>query len=125
MRELRRAVEERDFLALRIVPWLWQLPPTEPLHPPPCTACVGFGIPWTMEMIAVADKHADASIDTSACTARRMFNLWHRRAGSGGRPGRRTPPAGRPGAARSPPPARPPRAATIRQMPKQWGTLDP
>jgi hypothetical protein len=28
VRELRRAVDELGFVALRIVPWLWQLPPT-------------------------------------------------------------------------------------------------
>ncbi|MGJ5755885.1 amidohydrolase family protein [Streptomyces puniciscabiei] len=30
-----------------------------------------MGYPWTTEMIAVADKHANVDIDTSAYTARR------------------------------------------------------
>ncbi|MCX5008049.1 amidohydrolase family protein [Streptomyces sp. NBC_00638] len=114
VRELRRAVEELDFVALRIVPWLWQLPPTDRLYYPLYTACVELGIPfctqvghtgplrpsetgrpipyidqvaldfpeltivcghigypWTTEMIAVADKHENVYIDTSAYTVRR------------------------------------------------------
>jgi predicted TIM-barrel fold metal-dependent hydrolase len=102
------------FVALRIVPWLWQLPPTDRLYYPLYTACVELGVPfctqvghtgplrpsetgrpipyidqvaldfpeltivcghigypWTTEMIAVADKHANVYIDTSAYTARR------------------------------------------------------
>ncbi|MFE5139391.1 amidohydrolase family protein [Streptomyces fagopyri] len=114
VRELRRAVEELGFVALRIVPWLWQLPPTDRLYYPLYAACVELGVPfctqvghtgplrpsetgrpipyidqvaldfpeltvvcghigypWTTEMIAVADKHANVYIDTSAYTARR------------------------------------------------------
>lgn len=33
--------------------------------------CEHIGYPWTSEMIAVADKHANVYIDTSAYTARR------------------------------------------------------
>ncbi|MER7678480.1 amidohydrolase family protein [Streptomyces sp. NPDC096934] len=114
VRELRRAVEELGFVALRIVPWLWQLPPTDRLYYPLYAACVELcvpfctqvghtgplrpsetgrpipyidqvaldfpeltivcghiGYPWTTEMIAVADKHANVYIDTSAYTVRR------------------------------------------------------
>ncbi|MFJ6835972.1 amidohydrolase family protein [Streptomyces sp. NPDC091209] len=114
VRELRRAVEELGFVALRIIPWLWQLPPTDRLYYPLYTACAELGVPfctqvghtgplrpsetgrpipyidqvaldfpeltivcghigypWTTEMIAVADKHANVYIDTSAYTARR------------------------------------------------------
>lgn len=114
VRELRRAVEELGFVALRIVPWLWQLPPTDRLYYPLYAACVELGVPfctqvghtgplrpsetgrpipyidqvaldfpeltvvcghigypWTTEMIAVADKHANVYIDTSAYTAHR------------------------------------------------------
>jgi uncharacterized protein len=114
VRELRRAVRELGFVALRIVPWLWELPPTDRLYYPLYAACVDLGIPfctqvghtgplrpsetgrpipyvdqvaldfpeltivcghigypWTTEMIAVADKHANVYIDTSAYTARR------------------------------------------------------
>nr|WP_308376826.1 amidohydrolase family protein [Streptomyces sp. ISL-99] len=33
--------------------------------------CGHIGYPWTTEMIAVADRHANVYIDTSAYTARR------------------------------------------------------
>ncbi|WP_425826190.1 amidohydrolase family protein [Streptomyces fractus] len=114
VRELRRAVEELGFVGLRIVPWLWELPPTDRLYYPLYAACVELGVPfctqvghtgplrpsetgrpipyidqvaldfpeltivcghigypWTTEMIAVADKHENVHIDTSAYTARR------------------------------------------------------
>ena len=113
VRELRDRVAE-GFVALRIVPWLWELPPTDRLYYPLFTACVDLGIPfctqvghtgplrtsetgrpipyidqvaidfpelvivcgqigypWTTEMIAVADKHPNVYIDTSAYTAGR------------------------------------------------------
>ncbi|MEU1035083.1 amidohydrolase family protein [Streptomyces mirabilis] len=114
VRELRRAVEELGFVALRVVPWLWELPPTHRLYYPLYAACVALGVPfctqvghtgplkpsetgrpipyidqvaldfpeltiicghigypWTTAMIAVADKHENVYIDTSAYTARR------------------------------------------------------
>ncbi|MFF0739558.1 amidohydrolase family protein [Streptomyces sp. NPDC004111] len=114
VRELRRAVDDLGFVALRLVPWLWQLPPTDRLYYPLYAACVDLGIPfctqvghtgplrpsetgrpipyidqialdfpeltivcghigypWTTEMIAVADKHVNVYIDTSAYTVER------------------------------------------------------
>ena len=114
VRELRRRVTDDGFIALRVVPWLWELPPTDRRYYPLYTACVDLGIPfctqvghtgplrpsetgrpipyidqvaldfpelvivcghigypWTTEMIAVADKHANVYIDTSAYTVRR------------------------------------------------------
>ena len=114
VRDLRRRANEGGFLALRIVPWLWETPPTDRLYYPLYAACVDLGIPfctqvghtgplrpsetgrpipyidqvaldfpelaivcghigypWTTEMIAVADKHANVYIDTSAYTVRR------------------------------------------------------
>ncbi|MFW2381922.1 MAG: amidohydrolase family protein [Acidimicrobiales bacterium] len=113
VRDLRRRVSE-GFVALRIVPWLWELPPTDRLYYPLYAACVDLGIPfctqvghtgplrpsetgrpipyidqvaidfpeltivcghigypWTTEMIAVADKHRNVYIDTSAYSANR------------------------------------------------------
>ncbi|MBP1632692.1 MAG: amidohydrolase 2 [Acidobacteria bacterium] len=113
VRELRRRVSE-GFVALRIVPWLWELPPTDRRYYPLYAACVDLGIPfctqvghtgplrpsetgrpipyidqvaldfpelvivcghigypWTAEMIAVADKHPNVYIDTSAYAAHR------------------------------------------------------
>jgi predicted TIM-barrel fold metal-dependent hydrolase len=111
--ELRRRVAE-GFVALRVVPWLWELPPTDRRYYPLFAACVDLGIPfctqvghtgplrpsetgrpipyidqialdfpelmlvcghigypWTTEMIAVADKHPNVFIDTSAYAANR------------------------------------------------------
>lgn len=112
--ELRRSVLELGFVGLRMVPWLWELPPTHRLYYPLYAACVELGIPfctqvghtgplrpsetgrpipyidqialdfpdlvivcghigypWTTEMIAVADKHPNVFIDTSAYAADR------------------------------------------------------
>lgn len=114
VRELRRRVTEDGFRGLRILPWLWEVPPTDrrfyPLYAecvelgvPVCTqvghtgplmpsdvgrpipwidqvaidfpelaiVCGHIGYPWTEEMIAVARKHDNVVIDTSAYTAKR------------------------------------------------------
>ncbi len=114
VREIRRCVRELGFKGIRILPWLWELPPTHArfypvysecceLGVPFCTqvghtgplmpsevgrpipyidqvaidfpelviACGHIGYPWTEEMIAVATKHRNVYIDTSAYTARR------------------------------------------------------
>ncbi len=113
VRDLRRRVDE-GFVALRVVPWLWELAPTDRRYYPLYTACVDLGIPfctqvghtgpmrpsetgrpipyidqvaidfpeltivcghigypWTTEMIAVADKHQNVYIDTSAYSSNR------------------------------------------------------
>ncbi|MFA9565128.1 MAG: amidohydrolase family protein [Acidimicrobiales bacterium] len=113
VRELRERVDQ-GFVALRIVPWLWELPPTDRRYYPLLAACVDLdipfctqvghtgplrpsetgrpipyidqvaldfpelrivcghiGYPWTTEMIAVADKHPNVFIDTSAYAAHR------------------------------------------------------
>jgi predicted TIM-barrel fold metal-dependent hydrolase len=113
VREVRRCVEELGFKAIRILPWLWELPPTDrrfyPVYAACCEAGVPFctqightgplmpsevgrpiyldqvaldfpeltivgghiGYPWTEEAVAVATKHENVFIDTSAYTARR------------------------------------------------------
>ena len=114
VRELRRCVKELGFRGLRIVQWLWNLPPTDRRYYPLYAECIELGIPvclqvghtgplcpsepgrpipyidevalefpelkiigghigypWTVEMIAVATKHENVYIDTSAYTARR------------------------------------------------------
>lgn len=113
VREIRRCVEELGFKAIRILPWLAQLPPTDRRFYPVYTACcemnvpfctqightgplmpseVGrpiyldqvaldfpeltivaghIGYPWTDEAIAVATKHENVYIDTSAYTVER------------------------------------------------------
>lgn len=113
VREVRRCVQELGFKAIRILPWLWEVPPTDRRFYPIYTACcdlkvpfctqightgplmssevgrpiyldrvaldfpelviVGghIGYPWTEEAIAVATKHENVYIDTSAYTAKR------------------------------------------------------
>jgi hypothetical protein len=113
VREVRRCVRELGFKAIRVLPWLWELPPTDRLFYPVYTACCELGVPfctqightgplmssevgrpiyldrvaldfptlvivgghigypWTDEAIAVATKHDNVHIDTSAYTVRR------------------------------------------------------
>ncbi|MEO1595939.1 MAG: amidohydrolase family protein [Pseudomonadota bacterium] len=113
VREIRRCVDELGFKAIRILPWLCELPPTDrrfyPVYTTCCDAGVPFctqightgplmpsevgrpmyldqvaldfpelvmvgghiGYPWTDEAIAVATKHENIYIDTSAYTVAR------------------------------------------------------
>jgi uncharacterized protein len=114
VREIRRCVRELGFRAIRVLPWLWEMPPTHArfypvygecceLGIPFCTqvghtgplmpsevgrpipyidqvaidfpelvvVCGHVGYPWTEEMVAVATKHPNVYIDTSAYTVRR------------------------------------------------------
>jgi len=114
IRELRHFVNERKFKGLRIVQWLWNLPPTDRRYYPLFAECINLdipvclqvghtgplcpsepgrpipyidevaiefpelrivcghiGYPWTTEMIAVATKHQNVFIDTSAYIAKR------------------------------------------------------
>ncbi|HEX6570845.1 MAG TPA: amidohydrolase family protein [Steroidobacteraceae bacterium] len=114
VRELRRCVRELGFRAVRVLPWLWELPPTHARFYPVYAECCELGIPfctqvghtgplmpsefgrpipyidqvaidfpelvivgghigypWTDEMIAIATKHANVYIDTSAYTVAR------------------------------------------------------
>jgi uncharacterized protein len=115
VRELRRAVTELGFKGLRVIPWLWEAPPTDRRYYPLYANCVELGVPfctqvghtgpmrpsetgrpipyidqvaidfpelvivgghigypWTEEMVAVARKHENVYIDTSAYTSRRI-----------------------------------------------------
>jgi predicted TIM-barrel fold metal-dependent hydrolase len=113
MREVRRCVRELGFKAIRVLPWLWEVPPTDRRFYPVYAACVEEGVPfctqightgplmpsevgrpiyldqvaldfpelvivgghigypWTDEAIAVATKHENFYIDTSAYTVKR------------------------------------------------------
>ncbi|WP_330229460.1 amidohydrolase family protein [Nocardia sp. NBC_00508] len=114
VRELRRRAGQ-GFKGLRVLPWLWELPPTDRRFYPLFAACVDLGLPfctqvghtgplrpsetgrpipyidqvaldfpeltivcghigypWTEEMIAVARKHENVVIDTSAYTTKRL-----------------------------------------------------
>ncbi len=114
VRVLRHCVEGLGFIGLRVIPWLWEAPPTDRRYYPLYAACVELGIPfctqvghtgpmrpsetgrpipyidqvaidfpelvivgghigypWTEEMVAVARKHENVYIDTSAYTTKR------------------------------------------------------
>lgn len=113
VREVRRCIDELGFKAIRVLPWLWEAPPTDRRYYPVYAACVEAGVPfctqightgplmpsepgrpvyldqvaldfpelvivgghigwpWTEEAIAVATKHENVFIDTSAYTVRR------------------------------------------------------
>ncbi len=113
VRELRRRVRDDGFVGLRMLPWLWGVPPTDRRYYPLFAECVELGVPfctqvghtgplrrsetgrpipyideialdfpelvivcghvgypWTEEMVAVARKHENVYIDTSAYTTR-------------------------------------------------------
>ncbi|MCH9736604.1 MAG: amidohydrolase family protein [Actinomycetia bacterium] len=115
VRELRHRVNDDGFVGLRVLPWLWRLPPTDRRYYPLFAECVQLGVPfctqvghtgplrpsetgrpipyideialdfpelvivcghvgypWTEEMIAVARKHENVYIDTSAYTTKRL-----------------------------------------------------
>ena len=48
--ELRRAVRDLGFVAVRIVPWLWNLPPNDRRYYPILAACVELGIPFCTQI---------------------------------------------------------------------------
>ena len=50
VRELRRAVRDLGFRALRIVPWLWGLPPNDRRFYPLYAECVELGIPFCTQV---------------------------------------------------------------------------
>jgi predicted TIM-barrel fold metal-dependent hydrolase len=50
VRELRRAVTSLGLRALRVVPWLWGLPPNDRRYYPLYAACVDLGIPFCTQV---------------------------------------------------------------------------
>lgn len=50
VREVRRAVEELGFVAVRVVPWLWDLPPDDRRYYPVYAACVEAGVPFCTQV---------------------------------------------------------------------------
>lgn len=50
VRELRRCVNELGFKGLRIVPWLWGLPPDDRRYYPLYAECVELGIPFCTQI---------------------------------------------------------------------------
>lgn len=50
VRELRRAVKQLGMRALRVLPWLWNLPPNHRLYYPLYAECIELGIPFCLQV---------------------------------------------------------------------------
>lgn len=50
VQELARAVNELGFKALRVVPWLWKLPPNDKLYYPLYVKCIELDIPFCTQV---------------------------------------------------------------------------
>jgi uncharacterized protein len=50
VREVRRAVTELGFVGVRVVPWLWNLPPNDRRYYPLYVACVELGVPFCTQI---------------------------------------------------------------------------
>ncbi|WP_199435343.1 amidohydrolase family protein [Qaidamihabitans albus] len=50
VREVRRCVRELGFVAVRVVPWLWNLPPNDRRYYPVYVACVEAGVPFCTQI---------------------------------------------------------------------------
>ena len=50
VRELRRCVRELGFKALRVIPWLWGLPPNDRRYYPLYAECVELGVPFCCQV---------------------------------------------------------------------------
>ena len=50
LREARRCVHELGFKAIRVLPWLWECPPTDRRFYPVYTACCDLGVPFCTQI---------------------------------------------------------------------------
>jgi predicted TIM-barrel fold metal-dependent hydrolase len=50
VRELRRCVTELGFIGLRMLPWLWEAPPTDRRYYPLYAACVELSVPFCTQV---------------------------------------------------------------------------
>src|SRR3954451_19507364 len=50
VRELRRRVRDDEFVGLRVVPWLWNAPPTDRRYYPLFAECVELGVPFCTQV---------------------------------------------------------------------------
>lgn len=48
--EIRRCVDELGFRGIRVLPWFWEKPPTDPLFYPVYAACCDLGIPFCTQI---------------------------------------------------------------------------
>jgi uncharacterized protein len=50
VREIRRWVDGKTFVGVRVVPWLWDLPPNDRRYYPIYAACVDLGVPFCTQI---------------------------------------------------------------------------
>ncbi|WP_339826992.1 amidohydrolase family protein [uncultured Parasphingorhabdus sp.] len=50
VREIRRWVDRKKFVGVRVVPWLWDLPPNDRRYYPIYAACVDLGVPFCTQI---------------------------------------------------------------------------
>lgn len=50
VRELRRCVRSLGFRALRVIPWLWDLPPDDRRYYPLYAECIELGVPFCLQV---------------------------------------------------------------------------
>ncbi len=50
VRELRRCVRELGFRGLRMLPWLWRLPPNDRRYYPLYAECIELGVPFCLQV---------------------------------------------------------------------------
>ena len=50
VREIRRCVRQLGFKGIRILPWLWELPPTHPRFYPVYAECCELGVPFCTQV---------------------------------------------------------------------------
>lgn len=50
VREIQRCVNELGFVAIRVLPWLWEVPPTDPRFYPVYVACSELGVPFCTQI---------------------------------------------------------------------------
>ena len=49
-REIRRCIHELGFKAIRLLPWLWSVPPADRLFYPVYAACCELGVPFCTQI---------------------------------------------------------------------------
>jgi uncharacterized protein len=49
-REIRRVVDGKRFVGVRVVPWLWDLPPNDRRYYPIYAACIDAGVPFCTQI---------------------------------------------------------------------------
>jgi len=50
VREIRRCIEELGFVAIRVLPWLWEAPPTDRRFYPVYVACCELDVPFCTQI---------------------------------------------------------------------------